>query len=43
MFEYYQTGKMKRDIELSKRLNKNLLNFEGWIIKNKEHLVAQFQ
>ena len=27
MFDYYQTGKMKPDIELSRILNKNLLNF----------------
>jgi hypothetical protein len=43
MFEYYQTGKMNRDIELSKRLNKDLLSFEGWIVKNKEILISQFQ
>jgi uncharacterized protein YbjT (DUF2867 family) len=41
MFEYYQTGKMFRDIELSKKLNKNLLSFEDWVIKNKERLMKE--
>jgi nucleoside-diphosphate-sugar epimerase len=43
MFEYYQTGKMQRDINLTKKLNKNLLNFEQWVVKNKQNLLNSFK
>lgn len=39
MFEYYQTGKMERDISLTKKLNKNLLSFEAWILNNKKSML----
>jgi hypothetical protein len=39
MFEFFETEKMLRDIELSKKLNKNLHNFESWVIKNREKLM----
>ena len=39
MFEYYQTGKMKRDIKLSKQLNGDVLSFEDWVIKNKNTIL----
>ncbi|CAF0934266.1 unnamed protein product [Brachionus calyciflorus] len=35
MFEYYQTEKMVRDIELAKKLNKNVLSFDQWVEQNK--------
>ncbi len=38
MFEFYSSGKMERDMELTKKLNKNLLNFEQWIIKHKDNI-----
>jgi uncharacterized protein YbjT (DUF2867 family) len=43
LFEFYQTGKMVRDINLSKKLNKNLLNFESWVVKNKQNLLNSFK
>ena len=36
MFEYYQTNKMERDIELTKTLNKNLMSFSDWLVNNKD-------
>ena len=36
MFEYYQTNKMERDIELTKKLNTNLMSFSDWLVKNKD-------
>ena len=38
MFEYFQSGKMKRDIVLTKKLNPNTLKFNDWIIKNKQDI-----
>lgn len=43
MFEYFQSGKMFRDIALSKSINKNLHSFEDWVIKNKDLLLKHFQ
>lgn len=40
MFEFFQSGKMNRDLVLSKKLNKNLLTFEAWAVKNKTKLLA---
>ena len=40
MFEFFQSGKMQRDLELSKKLNKNVLTFEAWVVKNKTKLLA---
>ena len=36
MFEYFQSNKMERDIDLTKKLNKNLLSFSDWLVKNKD-------
>ena len=36
MFEYFQTGKMVRDIELTKKLNKGVLSLDQWVQKNKD-------
>lgn len=41
MFEYYQTGKVVRDIENTKKLNKNVVTFAEWIDKNKEEIKKQ--
>ena len=38
MFEYFQTGKMKRDIAFTKKLNPNTLNFNDWVAKNKQDI-----
>ena len=38
MFEYYQTGKMVRDIENTKKLNKNVVTFDQWVEQNKEQI-----
>lgn len=40
MFEFFQSGKMIRDLESSKKLNKNILTFDAWVVKNKEKLLA---
>ena len=39
MFEYYQTGKMTRDLNLTKKLNPNTLTFNDWLAKNKESIL----
>lgn len=36
MFEYFQTGKMNRDIAFTKKLNPTTLNFNDWMAKNKQ-------
>jgi nucleoside-diphosphate-sugar epimerase len=41
MFEYFQTGKMQRDINFTKKLNSNLLGFESWVIKNKQNILEK--
>ena len=43
MFEYIQTGIASRDIGLTKQLNKNLLTFEEWILKNKSSILSTLQ
>ena len=40
MFEFYQSGKSIRDIPLTKTVNKNVLSFEEWAVKNKKRLLA---
>jgi hypothetical protein len=40
MFEFYQTQKMERDIELTKSLNTNLLSFDSWMKNNTEFFLA---
>ena len=34
MFEFFQSGKVKRDIALTKELNPKIQNFEEWVIAN---------
>ncbi|RNA40394.1 nmrA-like family domain-containing 1 [Brachionus plicatilis] len=34
MFEYYQTGKMHRDLNLTKELYKDVESFDQWVAKN---------
>ena len=38
MFEYFQTGKMVRDIENTKKLNKNVIKYDKWVEQNKDKL-----
>ena len=40
MFEYYQTGVMKRDINLAKQLNGQVTNFNDWLVANKDKILA---
>jgi uncharacterized protein YbjT (DUF2867 family) len=39
MFEYYQTGKMTRDLKLAKKLNPSLVSFNEWVVKNKQDIL----
>ena len=39
MFEYYQLGKMKRDINLTKQLNPGAMGFNNWVAKNKLNII----
>jgi hypothetical protein len=39
MFEFFGCGKMERDIALTKKLNKNLLRIEDWVVKIKRILL----
>ena len=39
MFEYYQTGKMHRDLNLTKELNSETLSFNDWVVKNKDSIL----
>ena len=43
MFEFYQSQKMERDIELTKSLNKNLLSFDSWMKNNIAFFLAPKQ
>ena len=43
MFEFFGSGKMERDVALTKKLNKNLLSFEDWVVKNKKNLLAKLK
>lgn len=40
MFEYFETEKMKRDLELTKTLNPNVVNFNDWLVENREKIIA---
>jgi uncharacterized protein YbjT (DUF2867 family) len=40
MFEYYQTGVMKRDINLAKQLNGRVTKFNDWLVANKDKILA---
>ena len=39
MFEYYQTDKMSRDLQMTKILNGNTVSFNSWIARNKEDIL----
>ena len=43
MFEFYSSGKMERNIDLTRKLHKNLLSYEQWLIKNKQSLLDHFK
>lgn len=40
MFEYFKTGKFFRDVALTKRINKNVLNFNDWVSLNRQELLV---
>ena len=40
MFEFFQSGHMKRDIALTKNVNKKLHSFETWILENKNRIIS---
>lgn len=39
MFEYFQSGTMKRNIKMTKELAPNTLSFNDWVSKNKEQIL----
>jgi hypothetical protein len=39
MFEFFQTEKMFRDIELTEKLNTKRLDFDAWVLENRESLL----
>ncbi|XP_070581910.1 nmrA-like family domain-containing protein 1 [Ptychodera flava] len=43
MFEYFQTGKFTRDLELTRRLDPNTQTFEQWVVANKDDLEKVFK
>ncbi len=42
MYEYFDTQKQLRDIELTRKLNTNLIDFESWVMRNQEKLLKKF-
>ena len=42
MYEYYQSGKMVRDINFTKQINKNAATFNEWIQNNKQDILAEY-
>ena len=38
MFEFFNSGKMKREVELTRTLNPDAVTFEKWAEKNKSFL-----
>ena len=38
MFEFYQKGNPVRDVELTRKLNENMPNFDQWVNNNKDAL-----
>ncbi|XP_002736731.1 nmrA-like family domain-containing protein 1 [Saccoglossus kowalevskii] len=43
MFEFYQSGKMVRDIELTRKLDPNTKTWEQWVVANRDQLMAIFK
>jgi hypothetical protein len=43
MFQYYETEKMFRDIELSKKINPNANDFDSWVVRNRKNLLAKLK
>jgi uncharacterized protein YbjT (DUF2867 family) len=40
MFEYFQSGAMKRDINLAKQLNGEVTNLNDWLVANKDNILS---
>ena len=43
MFDFYQTGKYERDIEMTRKLNPDIPAFETWVDANKDALMATLE
>lgn len=41
MFEFIRGGHLKRDIELTRKLNKDALNYNDWVVANKDEILAK--
>jgi hypothetical protein len=39
MFEYYSTQKMKRDLQLARELNPNVISLNDWLVKNRDKII----
>ena len=40
MFEFYQKCNPVRDVELTRKLNPEIQDFETWVQENKDQLIA---
>ena len=43
MFEFFSTGKMVRDINLAKSINKDVLGFSDWLARNKVQILENLK
>jgi hypothetical protein len=43
MFEYFGTGKMHRDLELTRELNPNTISLSDWLAKNRDYVISKAQ
>ena len=43
MFEFYQAAPPDRDVDLTRKLNPELVSFEAWIEANREKLESCFE
>ena len=41
MFEFFNSGKMQRDINFTRQVNPNAQNFEKWAVMNKDKLLEK--
>jgi hypothetical protein len=42
MFEFIKSGNFKRDIELTKKINKNVKSFDDWVKENKDKFIQTY-
>ncbi len=43
MFAFYVSGKLVRDIEVTRALNPTVSNFHDWVARNRDALVAALE